>query len=94
MGSCGRPFPRGNAMDSRLSLEGCPWSIWKFYTRLSVQLAVNSNQHLRNMALDALDQSICAVLGSNQFQDRVQLGSLPDPQHVTVIFHTSTIHYI
>lgn len=29
-----------------------------------LQLADNSNQHLRNMALDALDQSICAVLGS------------------------------
>lgn len=47
-----------------------------------LELAVNSNQHLRNMALDALDQSICAVLGSDQFQDRVPLGSLPDPQHV------------
>ncbi|KAF2298518.1 hypothetical protein GH714_023926 [Hevea brasiliensis] len=34
-------------------------------------LADNSNQHLRNMALDALDQSICAVLGSEQFQDYV-----------------------
>lgn len=47
-----------------------------------LELAVNSNHHLRNMALDALDQSICAVLGSDQFQDRVPLGSLPDPQHV------------
>lgn len=34
-----------------------------------LQLADNSNQHLRNMALDALDESICAVLGSDQFPD-------------------------
>lgn len=34
-----------------------------------LQLADNSNQHLRNMALDALDKSICAVLGSEQFED-------------------------
>ncbi|XVE62867.1 hypothetical protein DITRI_Ditri06bG0154300 [Diplodiscus trichospermus] len=33
-----------------------------------LELADNSNQHLRNMALDALDQSICAVLGSEQFE--------------------------
>lgn len=32
-----------------------------------LQLAEHSNQNLRNMALDALDQSICAVLGSEQF---------------------------
>ncbi|XVF06259.1 hypothetical protein REPUB_Repub06bG0032300 [Reevesia pubescens] len=34
-----------------------------------LELADNSNQHLRNMALDALDQSICAVLGSEKFED-------------------------
>ncbi|GAV64231.1 Sec7_N domain-containing protein [Cephalotus follicularis] len=34
-----------------------------------LELADNSNQNLRNMALDALDQSICAVLSSEQFQD-------------------------
>ncbi|KAK3011261.1 hypothetical protein RJ639_010612 [Escallonia herrerae] len=34
-----------------------------------LELAESSNQHLRNMALDALDQSICAVLGSDQFQE-------------------------
>ncbi|XP_019439975.1 PREDICTED: protein MON2 homolog [Lupinus angustifolius] len=34
-----------------------------------LELADNSNPHLRNMALDALDQSISAVLGSDQFQD-------------------------
>ncbi|KAL0738731.1 hypothetical protein Bca4012_014941 [Brassica carinata] len=36
---------------------------------ISVLLAEHSNQNLRNMALDALDQSICAVLGSEQFGD-------------------------
>ncbi|XP_057539687.1 uncharacterized protein LOC130817800 isoform X2 [Amaranthus tricolor] len=36
-----------------------------------LELAENSNQHLRNLALDALDRSICAVLGSSQFEDRV-----------------------
>ncbi|KAJ7973440.1 protein MON2-like isoform X1 [Quillaja saponaria] len=34
-----------------------------------LELADNSNQQLRNMALDRLDQSICAVLGSDRFQD-------------------------
>ncbi|XP_020274026.1 protein MON2 homolog isoform X2 [Asparagus officinalis] len=33
-----------------------------------LQLADNPNQQLRNLALGALDQSICAVLGSDQFQ--------------------------
>ncbi|KAK7269248.1 hypothetical protein RIF29_21968 [Crotalaria pallida] len=37
-----------------------------------LELADNSNPHLRNMALDALDQSISAVLGSDQFQDYKQ----------------------
>lgn len=34
-----------------------------------LQLAEHSNQNLRNMALDALDQSIYAVLDSERFQD-------------------------
>lgn len=38
-------------------------------TSFYLQLADNSNQHLRNKAFDALDQSICAVLGSDQFQE-------------------------
>ena len=36
-----------------------------------LQLTNSSNQHLRNMALDALDQSICAVLGSDRFQEYI-----------------------
>lgn len=40
-------------------------------SRYRLQLADNSNQQLRNIALDALDQSICAVLGSEQFQNNL-----------------------
>ncbi|XP_021742311.1 protein MON2 homolog [Chenopodium quinoa] len=47
-----------------------------------LELAENSNQQLRSIALDALDRSICAVLGSDQFQDRVASGSYPDSQHI------------
>lgn len=47
-----------------------------------LELAENSNQQLRSMALDALDRSICAVLGSDQFQDRLASGSFPDSQHI------------
>ncbi|XP_071724220.1 uncharacterized protein [Rutidosis leptorrhynchoides] len=45
--------------------------LWDQVVGHFLELADNSNQHLRNMALDALDQSICAVLGSEQFQDHV-----------------------
>ncbi|TYH46050.1 hypothetical protein ES332_D11G308900v1 [Gossypium tomentosum] len=38
--------------------------LWDQVVGHFLELADNSNQHLRNMALDALDQSICAVLGS------------------------------
>uniref|UniRef100_A0A803KPK7 Protein MON2 homolog n=1 Tax=Chenopodium quinoa TaxID=63459 RepID=A0A803KPK7_CHEQI len=47
-----------------------------------LELAENSNQQLRSIALDALDRSICAVLGSDQLQDRVASGSYPDSQHI------------
>ncbi|KAF7805180.1 protein MON2-like protein isoform X1 [Senna tora] len=40
-----------------------------------LELADHSNPHLRNMALDALDQSISAVLDSDQFQDNKQFKS-------------------
>ncbi|GAB4855419.1 hypothetical protein Ancab_024046 [Ancistrocladus abbreviatus] len=42
--------------------------LWDLVVGHFLELAENSNQHLRNMGLDALDQSICAVLGSDQFQ--------------------------
>ncbi|KAM7273445.1 hypothetical protein ACFE04_028109 [Oxalis oulophora] len=47
--------------------------LWDKIVGHFLELADDSNQHLRNMALDALDQSICAVLSSGQFQDRVSL---------------------
>lgn len=47
-----------------------------------LQLADNPNPHLKNMALDALDQSISAVLGSDQFQDYKQFKSLEISQEV------------
>ncbi|XP_021281528.1 protein MON2 homolog isoform X5 [Herrania umbratica] len=43
--------------------------LWDQVVGHFLELADNSNQHLRNMALDALDKSICAVLGSEQFED-------------------------
>ncbi|ONI04755.1 hypothetical protein PRUPE_6G338000 [Prunus persica] len=45
--------------------------LWDQVVGHFLELADKSNQHLRNMALDALDESICAVLGSDQFQDNV-----------------------
>ncbi|CAH2044565.1 unnamed protein product, partial [Thlaspi arvense] len=41
--------------------------LWEQVVGHFLELAEHSNQNLRNMALDALDQSICAVLGSEQF---------------------------
>ncbi|CAL2269403.1 unnamed protein product [Prunus armeniaca] len=45
--------------------------LWDQVVGHFLELADKSNQHLRNMALDALDESICAVLGSDQFQDNI-----------------------
>ncbi|KAJ6846953.1 protein MON2-like protein isoform X4 [Iris pallida] len=42
--------------------------IWDQVVGHLLELADNPNQKYRNLALDALDQSICAVLGSEQFQ--------------------------
>ncbi|XP_057962995.1 uncharacterized protein LOC131154318 isoform X2 [Malania oleifera] len=42
--------------------------LWDQVVGHFLELADNSNQQLRIMALDALDQSICAVLGLDQFQ--------------------------
>jgi len=49
---------------------------------LLLQLADNSNTHLKNMALDALDQCISAVLGSDRFQDYKLSKSLESSQEV------------
>ncbi|CAK9187180.1 unnamed protein product [Ilex paraguariensis] len=43
--------------------------LWNEVVGHFLELADSSNQHVRNVALDALDQSICAVLGSEQFQE-------------------------
>ncbi|XP_008450757.2 uncharacterized protein LOC103492245 isoform X2 [Cucumis melo] len=43
--------------------------LWDQIVDHFVELANNSNQHVRNIALDALDQSICSVLGSEPFLD-------------------------
>ncbi|XP_058754253.1 uncharacterized protein LOC131627411 isoform X2 [Vicia villosa] len=45
-----------------------------------LELADNPNPHLKNMALDALDQSISAVLGSDQFQNYKQFKPLQTSQ--------------
>ncbi|KAF8388069.1 hypothetical protein HHK36_026735 [Tetracentron sinense] len=42
--------------------------LWDQVVGHLLELADNTNQHLRNMALDALDQSICSVLGTDKFQ--------------------------
>ncbi|XP_004495778.1 uncharacterized protein [Cicer arietinum] len=47
-----------------------------------LELADNPNPHLKNMALDALDQSISAVLGSEQFEDYKQSKSLETSQEM------------
>ena len=47
-----------------------------------LQLADDPNPHLKNMALDALDQSISAVLGSDRFHDYKQSKSLDKSDEV------------
>ncbi|WJX19433.1 hypothetical protein P8452_09128 [Trifolium repens] len=47
-----------------------------------LELADNPNPHLKNMALDALDQSISAVLGSDRFQNYKQFKSLQTSQEM------------
>ncbi|GMN25335.1 hypothetical protein TIFTF001_000898 [Ficus carica] len=43
--------------------------LWDLVVGHFLELAEKPNQHLRNMALDALDKSICAVLGSDRFPE-------------------------
>ncbi|XP_041019772.1 protein MON2 homolog isoform X5 [Juglans microcarpa x Juglans regia] len=49
--------------------------LWDQVVGHFLELADNSNQHLRTIGLDALDQSICAVLGSDGFQDNTPTGT-------------------
>ncbi|GKV07351.1 hypothetical protein SLEP1_g19144 [Rubroshorea leprosula] len=56
--------------------------LWDQVVNHFLELANNSNQHLRNMALDALDKSICAVLSSEQFEAHPPSGSSNNSQDV------------
>lgn len=54
--------------------------LWDQVVGHLLQLAESSNPHLRNLALDGLDQSICAVLGSDRFQGITPRNHLADHQ--------------
>ncbi|KAI4350035.1 hypothetical protein L6164_010563 [Bauhinia variegata] len=54
--------------------------LWDQVVGHLLELADNPNPHLRNKALDALDQSISAVLGSDRFQDYKPFNSLEKSQ--------------
>ncbi|EHA8586981.1 protein MON2 [Cocos nucifera] len=56
--------------------------IWDQVINHLQELAGSSNPQLRNLALDALDQSICAVLGSDHFQGISTSGHLLPDSHV------------
>ncbi|KAF3786151.1 MON2-like protein [Nymphaea thermarum] len=43
--------------------------LWDLVSGHLLELAENPNMQIRNIALDALDQSVCAVLGSDQFHE-------------------------
>ncbi|VFQ72111.1 unnamed protein product [Cuscuta campestris] len=45
-------------------------SLWDDVIGHFTELTSSSNQHIRNLALNAMDQSICAVLGSEVFQEQ------------------------
>ncbi|XP_059291369.1 uncharacterized protein LOC132044850 isoform X2 [Lycium ferocissimum] len=44
--------------------------LWDEVISHFIELTDSSNQHVRTIALNAMDQSISAVLGSNEFQER------------------------
>ncbi|KAM3287601.1 protein MON2 isoform X3 [Capsicum chacoense] len=45
------------------------WPLWDEVIGHFIELTDSSNQHVRIIALNAMDQSISAVLGSNEFQE-------------------------
>ncbi|KAJ8475568.1 hypothetical protein OPV22_019295 [Ensete ventricosum] len=57
--------------------------LWDQIVAHLLELADNSNSQVRNLALDALDQSICAVLGSDEFQGIKASQHLPDSHEAT-----------
>lgn len=60
--------------------------LWNEVVGHFLELADSSNQHLRNMALDALDKSISAVLGSNQFQEYASAKPHPASGNIETMF--------
>ncbi|KAK6139372.1 hypothetical protein DH2020_026880 [Rehmannia glutinosa] len=50
--------------------------LWDEVVGHFLELADSSNPQLQSMALDALDKSICAVLGSDQFQENASSNSV------------------
>ncbi|KAM1468445.1 hypothetical protein ACFX2I_033404 [Malus domestica] len=65
--------------------------LWDQVVSHFLELADKSNQHLRNMALDALDESICAVLGSDQFQDSTTTRSRASQNMETGLTHLGSL---
>ncbi|KAI4378915.1 hypothetical protein MLD38_016333 [Melastoma candidum] len=59
--------------------------LWDQIVGHFLELVDNSNQHLRSMALDALDRSVCAVLGSDKFQVPISSGRDHMPQNERTI---------
>ncbi|XP_048135952.1 protein MON2 homolog isoform X2 [Rhodamnia argentea] len=59
--------------------------IWDQVVGHFLELIDNSNLHVRNMALDALDRSISSVLGSDQFQESLSSGCGPWSQDIGAI---------
>ncbi|GAB2246516.1 hypothetical protein Droror1_Dr00002009 [Drosera rotundifolia] len=54
--------------------------LWDIVVGHFLELAWNSDQHLRSMGLGALDRSICAVLGSARFQLLISSRLVEDTQ--------------
>lgn len=72
-------FPRGNPVILTFS-DVHLQPLWHLQNAL--QLADSSNPQLQSLALDALDKSICAVLGSDQFQENTSSKLLDAPNNV------------
>ncbi|KAI4364422.1 hypothetical protein MLD38_020517 [Melastoma candidum] len=59
--------------------------LWDQIVGHFLELVDNSNQYLRSMGLDALDRSICAVLGSDKFQEPRSSGREHMPENERTI---------
>ncbi|KAL6548700.1 hypothetical protein OROGR_008466 [Orobanche gracilis] len=57
-------------------------SLWDDVVGHFLELADSSSPQLHTMALDALDKSICAVLSSDQFQEKVSSNSVHAPHDI------------